>query len=258
MSPTGSDWDLGLRDKVVVVTGAAGGIGGAGVEAFARAGARILAVDKDSTKLDQVLQSTPGAHRALGVDLTDARSADEIVRAAISEFGGIDVLAHIAGVIRRRYSISDVTVEDWDAQLDTNLKASFFLCREVAEQMRKQGRGGRIITLSSQAWWTGGFGGSLVYAASKGGLVSLTRGLARTYGPSGITVNSVSPGLVRTPMVISNEFSSDTMRDLIATTPLGRIAEPEEIANVVVFLASAQASFISGATVNVSGGLLMY
>lgn len=250
--------DLGLQGKVAIVTGAAGGIGRAAAQAFARAGAKVLAVDKDSTKLDQTIEALQGGHHGLAIDLTQSGAGERVVETATDQFGSVDVLAHIAGVIRRRYTISQVTEEDWDVQLDTNLKASFFLCRAAAEQMRNQGRGGRIVTLSSQAWWSGGFGGSLVYAASKGGIVSLTRGLARTYGSAGITVNSVAPGLVRTPMVTGDDFSKETMQDLVRSTPLGRIAEPEEIASVILFLASTQASFVSGATINVSGGLLMY
>ena len=150
-----------------------------------------------------------------------------------------------------------MTEADWDLQLDLNLKGAFFLCRTVANAMRAQGTGGRIITFTSQGWWTGGFGGSVVYAASKGGIVTMTRGLARTYGPDGITVNSVAPGLVDTPMLM-DDLPEETFLALTKATPLGRVATPEELAGTVVFLASRHATFISGATINVSGGFLMY
>ena len=164
---------------------------------------------------------------------------------------------HCAAVLRRRADIREITEEDWDAQLDTNLKASFFLCRSVAESMRAAGTHGRIVTFSSQGWWTGGFGGSVVYAASKGGIVSMSRGLARTYGPFGITVNSIAPGQAKTAMLLDG-IQPEVLDRMTADTPLGRIAEPSEIAGVAVFLASKHASFVSGATLNVSGGFLMY
>ena len=158
---------------------------------------------------------------------------------------------------RRRNNIDDVSEDDWDFQLDTNLKTTFFLCRAAARAMREQGRGGRIITFTSQAWWTGGFGGSVVYAASKGGIVSMTRGMARSYGPYGITVNTVAPGQVITPMLMDG-LSEETFQAMNRATPLGRAAEPHEIAGTVVFLASDHAAFISGATINITGGFLMY
>jgi len=160
-------------------------------------------------------------------------------------------------VLRRRNSVDEVTEEDWDLQLTTNLKAGFFLVRAAARAMIEQGKGGRIITFTSQGWWTGGFGGSVVYAASKGGVVSMTRGLARTYGPHQITVNSVSPGQARTRMLMEG-LKPEVLESMTNATPLGRIAEPEEIAGTVVFLASDHAKFITGATINISGGFLMY
>ena len=123
--------------------------------------------------------------------------------------------------------------------------------------MVEQGAGGRIIAFTSQGWQTGGFGGSVAYAASKGGIVSMTRGLARTYGPHDITVNTVSPGLVETPM-LTDGLSDEVYESLKRQTPLGRVAEPHELAGTVVFLASRHAGYISGATINVSGGFLMY
>jgi NAD(P)-dependent dehydrogenase (short-subunit alcohol dehydrogenase family) len=123
--------------------------------------------------------------------------------------------------------------------------------------MVEQGDGGRIIAFTSQGWQTGGFGGSVAYAASKGGIVSMTRGMARTYGPHGITVNTVSPGLVETPM-LTDGLSDEVYDSLKRQTPLGRVAEPHELAGTVVFLASRHAGYISGATINVSGGFLMY
>jgi NAD(P)-dependent dehydrogenase (short-subunit alcohol dehydrogenase family) len=193
----------------------------------------------------------------MGADLRDVAGLEAIVARARSALGSVDVLAHLAAVLRRQSNIKDVTEEDWDVQLDTNLKASFFLCRAAATAMVEQGRGGRIITFTSQGWWTGGLGGSVVYNAAKGGIVSMTRGLARTYGPHNITVNAVAPGMVRTPMLLDG-LSEEVYQSIIRTTPLGRAAEPGEIAGTVVFLASDHAAFITGATINISGGFIMY
>jgi NAD(P)-dependent dehydrogenase (short-subunit alcohol dehydrogenase family) len=160
-------------------------------------------------------------------------------------------------VLVRRSDVGEVTEEDWDLQHDVNLKACFFLNRAAAQLMREQGRGGRLVNFTSQGWWTGGFGGSVVYAASKGGVVSLTRGLARTLAPDGITVNAVSPGAADTSMM-RDGASEEDLAAFVRMVPLGRMAQPSEMSGIVLFLASDHASYITGATVNVSGGQLMY
>jgi NAD(P)-dependent dehydrogenase (short-subunit alcohol dehydrogenase family) len=208
--------------------------------------------------VEQVVSELEGrGHVAAAADLSDIGTHDALVARARRELGELYVLAHLAAVLRRRASIDEVTEEDWDVQIDVNLKAAFFLCRASARAMVEQGNGGRIIAFTSQGWQTGGFGGSVAYAASKGGIVSMTRGMARTYGPHAITVNTVSPGLVETPM-LTDGLSDEVYESLKRQTPLGRVAEPHELAGTVVFLASRHAGYISGATINVSGGFLMY
>jgi NAD(P)-dependent dehydrogenase (short-subunit alcohol dehydrogenase family) len=253
-------WSLGagLEGKGVMVTGATGGIGKEVLRAFAAAGARVMAVDIEQGKLDALAGELEGeGHFGRAANLEDLRCHRGLVEEAGARLGSFYVLAHLAAVLRRRSKIDDVTEEDWDVQLDTNLKATFFLCRTAAQAMVEQGHGGRIVTFTSQAWWTGGFGGSVVYAASKGGIVSLTRGLARTYGPHRITVNSVAPAQVHTPMLMTG-LAPEIYESMRRQTPLGYVAEPEEIAGTVVFLASRHAGYITGATINVSGGFLMY
>ena len=156
-----------------------------------------------------------------------------------------------------RRDVRDVDERDWDAQADVNLKATFFLDRAFAELLRSTGRPGAIVNFSSQGWWTGGFGGSVVYNATKGGIVTLTRGLARTYAPARIRVNAVAPGLVDTSMV-RDDLPDPVLQELVDQVPLGRLATPEEIAPAVVFLASDHAAYITGSTLNISGGWLMY
>jgi NAD(P)-dependent dehydrogenase (short-subunit alcohol dehydrogenase family) len=252
-------WELGLEDRGVVVTGGAGGIGREVAAAFASAGARVAVVDLDCERCEAVVAEleTPERHVAIGADLGDLAEHEAILRGVREELGRFDVLAHLAAVLRRRETIDDVTEEDWDVQLDVNLKATFFLNRLAARLFREQGNGGRIINFTSQGWWTGGFGGSVVYAASKGGIVSMSRGLARTLAPDGITVNTVSPGAADTAMM--REGSTDeALAGFIRMIPLGRMAQPSELAGIVLFLASDHASYITGATINVSGGQLMY
>jgi NAD(P)-dependent dehydrogenase (short-subunit alcohol dehydrogenase family) len=252
-------WQLGLDDRGVVVTGGAGGIGREVAAAFAAAGARVAVVDVDQTLCEEVVAGleSPARHLAIAADLADLDAHEALLRRVEDELGRFDVLAHLAAVLRRRPTIDDVTEDDWDVQIDVNLKATFFLNRWAARRFRARGAGGRIINFTSQGWWTGGFGGSVVYAASKGGIVSMSRGLARTLAPDGITVNTVSPGAADTSMMRSGSSDED-LANFVRMIPLGRMAAPSELAGIVLFLASDHASYITGATVNVSGGQLMY
>ena len=245
---TGSWLDDGLADSRVLVTGAAGGIGRAVAEAFLAAGARVASSDL-------VAAGLPGA--ALPADLRDASAAAALADRAADTLGGLDAVAHLAGVLVRQPDVAQISEADWDLQHDVNLKATFFLLRSAAEQMRRAGTGGSLITATSQGWWSGGYGGSAVYAASKGGVVSLCRGLARTYGPAGITVNTIAFGAIDTPMLTTG-LSQQATEKIIGDTPLGRLGTPQEVAGSVLFLASRRAAFITGATLNVSGGWLAY
>jgi NAD(P)-dependent dehydrogenase (short-subunit alcohol dehydrogenase family) len=156
-----------------------------------------------------------------------------------------------------RLPVDSVREPDWDAQVDVNLKATFFLARAVGMQMVMSSSGGTIILFASQSWWTGGYDGSAVYAASKGGVVSLMRGLAREYGPARITVNAIAPGAIDTPMLRAG-LSDKALAKILEATPLGRLGTPEEVAGAALFLASSQARFVTGTVLNVSGGWLLY
>jgi NAD(P)-dependent dehydrogenase (short-subunit alcohol dehydrogenase family) len=259
----GRRWDLGagLEGRGVIVTGAGGGIGREVVSALDAAGARILAVDRTDALAGSALEPlgpAPGTgHVALGADLADLATHAGLIDTAVSELGDLYALVHLAAVLKRQPSLATVSEEDWDLQVDTNFKATFFLCRAVAERLVERGGGGRLIAFTSQGWLTGGFGGSVVYNATKGGIVTMMRGMARTYGPHGITVNTIAPGQVRTPMLLTG-LDERVLQSMTDATPLGRIAEPDELAGTVVFLASRHAGFITGATINVTGGFLMY
>jgi NAD(P)-dependent dehydrogenase (short-subunit alcohol dehydrogenase family) len=253
-------WSVGagLEGKGVIVTGAAGGIGKAVAQAFSMTGAKVMAVDLDLARTQEIVDGFEGSgHVAVAADLGDLAGHAALIARARAELGNLYVLANLAAVLRRRGSLDEVTEEDWDFQHGINLKAAFFLCRAAGNAMIEQGQGGRIITFSSQGWWTGGFGGSVAYAATKGGVTSMTRGLARTFGAHRITVNTVAPGQVHTPMLMTG-LSPEVYESMKKQTPLGYVAEPEELAGPVVFLASDHARYITGSTLNVSGGFLMY
>lgn len=250
----------GVADQPVIVTGAAGGIGRAVAHLLADHRARLCLVDLDGDALEALRADLPypDRHVVEPVDLRVVAAFDPLVERAERSLGGpLWGLVSVAAVLRRRAEVTEVTEADWDAQHDVNLKASFFLARAAAEAMRRGGRGGRVVCFSSQGWWTGGFGGSVAYSASKGGVVSMVRGLARTYGPDAICVNVIAPGLVNTSMLL-DDLSDDVLEQLTDATPLGRVAEPAEVATMVAFLLSEHASYVTGATLNVSGGLVMY
>jgi NAD(P)-dependent dehydrogenase (short-subunit alcohol dehydrogenase family) len=246
----------GLDGAVILVTGAARGIGKSVADAFASAGATVCALDLDPA-VDEVVAGLAGTgHEAIRTDLRDVSAHARLIGEITERHGRLNHLAHVAAVLRRRSHIDEVTEDDWDYQVDINLKASFFLMREAARAIKDSG-GGSITAFTSQGWMTGGFGGSVVYAATKGGIVSMTRGMARTYAPDGVRVNTVSPGGVETPMMLTG-LTDEALTGFVGGIPLGRLAQPDEVAGSVVFLASDHARYITGATINVSGGFLMY
>lgn len=249
--------DSGLKGKSVVVTGAAGGIGRAVAQGFSEAGARVLIVDIPGAPLAEVLSGLSGhGHASLEVDLIDISSHARIFSKA-QELAPLAALAHCAAVLRRRDTVNDVTEEDWDLQIDVNLKATFFLDRAAYHAFKEAGTTGSIVNFSSQGWWSGGFGGSVVYSASKGGVVSMTRGLARSFAPDGIRVNAIAPGGVDTAMMRSGS-TEESLKAFVSMIPLGRMAEPEEMVGAVIFLASQASSYMTGTVLNLSGGQLMY
>lgn len=242
---------IDLSGKRILVTGAARGIGRAVAELAVSAGARVVATDVRAKDLDGLSDVT-----TVPFDLTDVAGLPGLVHRAGEALGGLDALVHVAGVILRRGSIDEVTEADWDLQADVNLKATFFLDRAVAAVLGRAG-GGAIVNFASQGWWTGGFGGSVAYAATKGGVVSVSRGLARSLADRGVRVNVVAPGAVDTAMM--REGMDDEARAaFVAQIPLGRMAEPVELAHAALFLVSDAASYLTGVTLNVSGGQLMY
>lgn len=252
-------WSVGagLDGRTVVVTGATGGIGRAIAHAFAQTGAVVVATDMAQDPLDELLgELADGPHRGVALNLREANDRQRLLELASINGAAPYALVHTAALLRRRASLDDVSEDDWDDQIDTNLKATFFLCRSFANEMKRAGEG-RIVLFTSQSWMTGGFGGATVYAATKGGVVSMSRGLARTYGPDGVTVNAIAPGQINTPMLL-NGLDPAIYEKMREDTPLGYVGDPEDVAGTAVFLTSSHARYISGATINISGGFLMY
>ncbi|MFM8254907.1 MAG: SDR family NAD(P)-dependent oxidoreductase, partial [Actinomycetota bacterium] len=190
----------GLRGKVAIVTGASSGIGRATALLFANEGLKVCATARDSEGLKALEKEMPaGDHMYRVLDLQDVKGCEALVAEVDQRYGSIFVLAHIGAYLRRK-DLFEVTEDDWDVQLDVNLRATFFLNRAVGKVMIDKKIPGRIINFSSSSWMIGPMKGSDAYVASKGGVVSLARGFARQFGPHGIRVNVIAPGQINTPM----------------------------------------------------------
>lgn len=234
-----------LSGKVAVITGAASGIGCASAELFAELGAKLILVDLQPCH-SGVDQTT------LCGDVSEERTAVEVARIAMQEFGGVDILVNSAG-IDLAAPLAETTSEQWDKIMSVNLRSVFLMCKHVVPLMR--GSGASIVNISSAAGISP-IPNRPAYIASKGGIIALTKALALDLTPA-IRVNCICPGAVDTPLLQSS-LRSDADREAVrARYPLGRIAKPEEIARVAAFLASDDASNITGATIPVDGGRSM-
>jgi NAD(P)-dependent dehydrogenase (short-subunit alcohol dehydrogenase family) len=241
-----------LRGKATAVTGATRGIGRAIALAFAREGADVLVNGRDATAGARVCAEVEALGRRAvwhAADLGRVAEARGVVAAAVAAFGRLDVLVNNAGLFERKPAL-EMEEADWDRLLDVNLKGAFFCAQAAARAMR--GRGGVIVNVASDAAWSGGLNPCAHYAASKAGLVSITRSLAKELAPHGIRVNALAPGLITTEM---GGAAGSTLPGLVI--PLGREGTPEEVAASTVFLASDEASYVTGANLNLSGGLFL-
>ena len=241
----------------VMVTGGAGAIGVQLARAFAEKGYLVAVVDRDEAQVEAAVSGLRGeGHTGIVADLATT-DLDDLMIEASDQIDTISTLVHAAAVLLRRDSIFDVTDADLDLQVSVNFTTSFRLNRAFAKLLISNNRPGSIVNFVSQGWWTGGFGGSIVYNASKGAVVTMTKGLARTLAEHNIRVNAVAPGMVDTPM-LREGMTEHGMDALISATPMKRLAQPSEMCGAALFLASDEASFITGSVVNVSGGFLMY
>jgi 3-oxoacyl-[acyl-carrier protein] reductase len=233
--------------RVALVTGSARGMGRAMADVLAEGGHRVVGVD--------LLEQEPGSlERVVRADLRDAAVPRQLVDQVLATEGRLDVLVHNAAVYNWRHTLPEVTLDDYALMTEVNLRAVFFLSQAAAEAMKPNGFG-RIIGISSVGARTGGVSNSAIYNAAKAGVISLMKNFARNYGRYGITANAVAPGAVEGFM--TEHITSDERAALIAQLPLGRMAAPREVANVVGFLASDASSYINGATIDVNGGWVM-
>lgn len=247
-----------LKDKIAIITGASRGIGFAVAEAFLKEGAKItLCGSKLSSAqkaTDKLLKIYPHADiLPIGVSMTNTDEISEMVKATVAKWGRIDILVNNAGITTTK-SILEMTDDDFESVLDINLVGPFKCTREVAKVMKENG-GGSIINTSSMV---GSYGGKMqtAYASSKFGINGLTKSCAKELGQYNIRVNAVAPGVVGTDMVAAS-VTDRMMAGLMAVTPLGRMADPKELAGAYVYLASDEASFTTGTILHVDGGIVM-
>jgi 3-oxoacyl-[acyl-carrier protein] reductase len=245
--------NLGLEGKVFFVTGAASGIGASATEILAAAGAKVAACDRDKERLEAMRKGVrkDGAIMPVYADIAQQSEIQDAVNACHKQFGRIDGVLHFAAVLDG-HNIDQLTPEIWDAVMSVNLRGTYLVVQSVLAHMRVQG-GGRIVLTASDSARMGSLVSGPAYAASKGGVIALTHTLALYLGPSKITVNAVCPGLAMTGM--SKGWAPEFMDNIAKRTPLGRLAQPEDIAKVAVFLASDGAGFMTGEVVEVNGGI---
>jgi NAD(P)-dependent dehydrogenase (short-subunit alcohol dehydrogenase family) len=248
----------GLRDRVVLITGAARGLGRELAAAFATQGCRLALADVDAAGLAEVraalgLPATSLLTEAVDLAVTDA--CEPLVERVAEHFGRLDVLVNNAAIISRR-PLEAVTAPDFELVLRVNLLAPFFLARAAMALMREQGGGGRIVNVASMAGRTGGVSDVAMYAASKGGLLAVTKSLARVAAADGILVNAILPSNIDSPM-LRDVFPPDAVAATLRQVPLGRAAQPAEVAALVLWLASDAATYVTGVNWDINGGWFM-
>ena len=235
-----------LNNKVVLITGSTGGIGGAIAHQMKAAGATVVVTGRSAEKLSMFDDS----FIKIQSDLATDGAAEKLINDTIEKCGRIDVLINNAGITADTL-LMRMTDEQFDSVLNTNLRATFQLCRAAIMPMMKQ-RYGRIINMASIIGVVGG-AGQVNYAASKGGIIAMTKSIAAEVASRGITANAIAPGFIKTPM--TDVLPEELKKKYLEQIPAGRFGEPMDIANACVFLASDEASYINGQTIHINGGM---
>lgn len=248
-----------LTDRVALVTGGRRGMGKAHALALARQGAKVAVTDIDERECQAVVDEITGAGgtaACYAMDVSDAKQVDNVIGKIASEFRRLDILVNNAGIYQPKPAL-ELTEEEWERTIHINLKGQFLCAQRAAREMQKN-EWGRIINISSIASGQTGVGiaGGAHYTASKGGVIALTETLAVEWAPLGILVNSIAPGAIDTPMASVDKIPKEMIDVTLAKIPLKRFGKPEEVAALVVFLASEEAGYITGATYYVDGGWL--
>jgi 3-oxoacyl-[acyl-carrier protein] reductase len=246
--------EVKFEGQVALVTGASRGIGAAIALELAHKGLKVIGTattDDGAAKISQALSAFPGCS-GKNLNVNDMTAAEALIEGIVKEHGGLQVLVNNAGITRDMLAMR-LKDDDWDAVLDTNLKAVFRMSRAVMRTMMKQ-RYGRIISITSVVGASGNAGQSN-YAAAKAGVAGMTRALARELGSRNITVNCVAPGFIETDMTAG--LPEEQQKALLGQIPLGHLGKPQDIAHAVAFVASPQAAYITGQEIHVNGGMYM-
>jgi NAD(P)-dependent dehydrogenase (short-subunit alcohol dehydrogenase family) len=255
-----------LRDKVAIVTGGGSGIGEAICRSLASEGAHVVVADMNEQAAGIVVEKLASLgdrrHLAVRVDVRFEEQVEHMVNRAVREFRRIDILCANAGVVTLNWAV-DLSVEEWELNMDVNAKGVFLCDKHVARQMIRQGGGGKIINTASMAGKTG-FALESHYSASKFAVIGFTMALAEELAKYKINVNAICPGIVDTPMVergvqreaeLRNVTPEKIIEKMVNFTPLGRLAKPEDITGLVIFLSSSDSDFMTGQAINVTGGI---
>lgn len=248
-----------LQNKVAMVTGARRGMGRSHALALAGQGAKVVITDIDLAQCEQVageVRSAGGEAACFKLDVSNKADVNNVFDQIIAKYGRLDILVNNAGIYEP-HPFLEMTEDEWDRTIDINLKGEFLCAQRAANEMAKN-KWGRIINIASIA--SGGVGvgieGGAHYTASKGGIIGMSETLAVELAPHGITVNVIGPGAIDTPMVGASNLPKEAMDAMLAGVPMKRIGQPEEVSAAVVFLASDEASYVTGATLYVDGGWL--
>ena len=242
--------DLNIENKHAVVTGAAGGLGAAIAKSLAAEGANVTIID-----INEPSYTLPTKQEFYKLDLSDLNAVEKAIADCGAKLGPVDILINCAGIWPTDF-VKDMPTASWVRTMDINMTAVFVLCREFINACLANDREGVILNVTSQAAFGGSTSGHAHYAAAKAAMVNFTRSLAREIGKHKIRVNALAPGMMETQM--ASAALADRRETYIERIPIGRIAAPSEVADVAIFLVSSKAGYMTGATIDVSGGMLMH
>ena len=247
-----------LKDKVAIVTGGAGmnGLGFATARMLASHGARVAILDLERAEPKVAAAELGSGHLGIIADVTDKDQCDAAARQVLAHFGRIDVLFANAGITQPRKTV-EITVADYDAVLDVSLRGTLLIAQAVLPAMQRQQAGSIVCTSSVSAQRGGGILGGPHYSAAKAGVLGLMRAMAREFGPDGIRVNAITPGLIATD-IIKGKLTEERKGEIAAEIPLARLGRADDIAGAVVFLASDLSAYCTGVTLDVNGGMLIH
>jgi len=248
-----------LKGKVAIITGARRGMGRTHALTLAKAGAKVVVADisqEDCEKVVKEIEKEGGEALAVKCDVAKKEEVDEMVKKTVEKWGKVDILVNNAGIAQFKPFL-ELTEEEWDRTLDINLKGYFLCAQAVAKEMAKQ-KSGRIINIASVAMGQMGIGFPNIahYCASKGGIGGMTEALAVELAPYNITVNAIAPGMIETPMIDPMKQDPKMMEAMLARVPIHRVGSPQEVSNLVLFLASNESSYMTGSMVVIDGGWL--